>query len=121
MKNIFLYFFMSLMVISCGNATKKDSPKPDISEAKDALCWLKSGKLEMYEQYNKQSTILWKFSQGEVLHVLDSKTVKNKPWLQVKFTGEVKIGYEEFLKIEGTPDKKVGWMQGTVSNLVSCK
>ena len=109
------------MTLGCGNSSKNNSPSPDISEAKDAFCYLKAESAQMYANPDKGRNQLWQFSKGEVLSVIGSKSVNQTPWLQVKFTGNVKAGYEEFLKIEEAPSIKMGWVQGTVEELVSCK
>lgn len=121
MKKITFYLLLAILTIDCANSINKEAAKPDISEAKDAFCYLKAEGAQMYVQPDQGSTQLWIFSKGEVLAVLDSKMEANKSWLQVKFRGFVKAGYEEMVEITGEPSNPIGWIQGTVEELVSCK
>ncbi len=121
MKKIVINFFGLMLLLGCSNTAKDNLTKPDISEAKDAFCYLKAEGVQMFAHPDQGSTQLWTFSKGEVLAVLDSKMEANKSWLQVKFTGNVKAGYEEFLEINSQPNISTGWIAGTVDQLVSCK
>lgn len=121
MNKLVFYLLIVVLAVGCSHSTNDNATKPDISEAQNAFCYLKAAPTQMYAQPDKKSNQLWQFSKGEVLSVLDSKFVNETAWLRVKFIGNVKAGYEEMLQITERPTYEIGWIQGTVENLVSCR
>lgn len=114
-------------------AKEKIAPRTKITEIvilpankrKDVVaefCWA-SAAATMYFEPNNKSKKLWTFSKGEVLEVTGSRVVDGQQWLQVQFTGEVKMGYEDQLTIKGQPKngETTGWIQGEKERLVRCK
>jgi len=86
------------------------------------FCWV-TATVTMYVEPNAGSKKLWTFSKGEVLEITGSRVVDDVQWLQVQFTGEVKMGYEDQLTISGQPKngETTGWIMGEKERLVRCK
>jgi hypothetical protein len=86
------------------------------------FCWATAA-AAMYIEPNANSKKLWTFSKGEVLEITGSRVVNDVQWLQVQFTGEVKMGYEDQLAINNQPKdgETTGWIMGEKERLIRCK
>ncbi|MFA8301119.1 MAG: hypothetical protein ACEPOV_13200 [Hyphomicrobiales bacterium] len=114
----------SFLIIACNPSSKKtnqNSNNPNLQEyTSNSYCYIKDGNTKLYAESSINSIVLWYFTVGDVVQILDHKTGEDN-WVKVKFTGNVKAGYEGLRSIGGMPNDSIGWIEINKVDILNCK
>jgi hypothetical protein len=87
-------------------------------------CWQTTKVVELHRQPSSDSKVEGKHFAGEVLGVLETKTVNNQLWIRVKYNFKIKAGYEDQFadgQVSPSGGAVIGWIGGAETPKISCK
>lgn len=80
----------SVVVKTKDAASTANTVKPEAN----AFCYITDGNTKLFMEKDENKGILWYFTVGDVIEIVNDSTGQSSDWYKVNFKGGIKAGYD---------------------------